>query len=94
MQSAKSAKKNRFTTRHSNETISAHDRRDYDSELASRKLARMIVLSDPKRNESVPKGKTYKQIKREWRELIRKERAKKEAKMKSMDIDIVQHIAR
>lgn len=54
----------------------------------------MIVLSDPKRNESAPKGKTYKQIKREWRELIRKERAKKEAKMKSMDIDIVQHIAR
>ena len=54
MQSAKSAKKNRFTTRHSNETISAHDRRDYDSELGSRKLARMIVLSDPKKTRHYP----------------------------------------
>lgn len=36
MQRAKSAKKNRFTTRHSNETISVPDRRDCDSEQASR----------------------------------------------------------
>lgn len=89
MRSEKSAKKNRFTTRHSGETFRSSDEDTMRKIKESRKRARKLI-----RRAGAAKSKSGWQMRKEWNALLRKEDEKRHAEAKACASSIIGHIVR
>lgn len=89
MRSAKSAKKNRFTTHHSGATMRFSSEDTIREINESRKWARKLI-----RRAGVAKAKSGWQMRKEWNALLLKEDEKRHAEAKACASSIIGHIVR